>query len=206
MLQRGQLPSPPTCESGQFYYRKLLLEALDREVDNMQMVRTQWDRVWILCLHKWSPTGNQQVRRPFFLENSGILREEQYLSKRQVQLISPSVQLKLGFRVHSSWHCMDFSRRTKAKSLVGLMPSVLVHSSSISTFSENHRKIILEQLSSLQREKENQRGNRMYSTGGNFRGVILIFSQGRHFLKQKLPVGQSSIYSFLFYKSRPAET
>lgn len=76
MLQRGQLPCPPTCESGQFYYRKLLLEALDREVDNVQIVRTQLDRVWILCLHKWSPTGNQQVRRAFFLENSGILRKE----------------------------------------------------------------------------------------------------------------------------------
>lgn len=74
----------------------------------MQMVRTQWDRVWILCLHKWSPTADQQVRRPFFLENSGtkttkeriVFEQEVGLTDFTFCLIKTWIQSPLKLALH----------------------------------------------------------------------------------------------------------
>lgn len=178
MLQRGQLssPLPSTCESGQLYSRKLLLEAVNREVDNVQVGRIQCERVWILCLHKWSPAG----RRPFLWRTEGY--EERIVFEQEVGLPDFTFSL-IKTRILSPLHCIHFSRGTKTKSLVGSTLSVLDHSSSGSTFAKNHRNTTLEQLSSLQREKENQGGKRKYWTGGISSGANLIFRQCRHFLK-----------------------
>lgn len=108
--------------------------------------------------------GHQQGEDHFFGEQRDT--EERIVFEQEVGLPDFTFSL-IKTRILSPLRCIHFSRETKTKSLVGSVLSVFDHSSSGSTFAENHRNITLEQISSLQ----------------IFSGASLIFRQCRHFLK-----------------------